>query len=386
MKTLAKKSLCAFLFCLYGWVHSSLHAEPFRRTGQGIRNLGMGNVGVALSYDENALQYNPAGLIGVEDWFFDWVILAEVSNDIFNNLNQFNNLSSNDREKIINLAVGKDLYGRVMTSTNLVLPFKAFTVGFSILGEAALNLAIENPVLPEANLSFRVDAPVYTVGAAIPFDRKRFVLGLATRSVTRTSLSGARLSIDTLLVENSQEKILERFSGATKAAVGQGYDVGMQWRIEGNWGLTLGAVAHNLGGLLFSKSNREFPKDIPPEYSVGFSLQPTSDYLKIHEEYLRVLYAFDLRDLTRQGTSDQVWVKRIHTGLEWGILPIDSSTSFIALRTGFNQGYWTYGFEINPLISSRYVTLEAAVYPEETGTVAGGGSQIRRVAQISFGF
>ena len=37
-----------------------------RRPFQGIRNLGMGNTGIALSFDENALFYNPAGLASVD--------------------------------------------------------------------------------------------------------------------------------------------------------------------------------------------------------------------------------------------------------------------------------------------------------------------------------
>ena len=37
-----------------------------RRPFQAVRNLGMGNTGIALSFDENALFYNPAGLVGVD--------------------------------------------------------------------------------------------------------------------------------------------------------------------------------------------------------------------------------------------------------------------------------------------------------------------------------
>ena len=46
----------------------SLHAQTgeMRRPFQAVRNLGMGNSGIALSFDENALFYNPAGLVGVD--------------------------------------------------------------------------------------------------------------------------------------------------------------------------------------------------------------------------------------------------------------------------------------------------------------------------------
>jgi len=52
-----------------------------RRPVQGIRNLGMGNTGIGLSFDENALFYNPAGLVGVDKILVGFPILNEVSDD-----------------------------------------------------------------------------------------------------------------------------------------------------------------------------------------------------------------------------------------------------------------------------------------------------------------
>ena len=49
-----------------------------RRPVQGIRNLGMGNAGIALSFDENALFYNPAGLASVDTILVGFPILNEV--------------------------------------------------------------------------------------------------------------------------------------------------------------------------------------------------------------------------------------------------------------------------------------------------------------------
>ena len=55
-----------FLIGFY-YTQSTLFSGELRHPFQGIRNLGMGNVGVASSYDENALIYNPAGLAAVDD-------------------------------------------------------------------------------------------------------------------------------------------------------------------------------------------------------------------------------------------------------------------------------------------------------------------------------
>ena len=64
---------------------SLLHAQTYdssyselRRPGQAVRNLGMGNTGVALSADESALYYNPAGLGGVDSLMLNLSILLEI--------------------------------------------------------------------------------------------------------------------------------------------------------------------------------------------------------------------------------------------------------------------------------------------------------------------
>ena len=52
-----------------------------RRPVQGVRNLGMGNTGIALSFDENALFYNPAGMASVDSILIGFPILNELSDD-----------------------------------------------------------------------------------------------------------------------------------------------------------------------------------------------------------------------------------------------------------------------------------------------------------------
>ena len=52
--------------------------SELRRPGQAVRNLGMGNTGVALSADESALYYNPAGLGSVDSLMLNLSILLEI--------------------------------------------------------------------------------------------------------------------------------------------------------------------------------------------------------------------------------------------------------------------------------------------------------------------
>ena len=73
-------------------------------------------------------------------------------------------------------------------------------------------------------------------------------------------------------------------------------------------------------------------------------------------------------------------------GTEFGIFPIDSGASTIAVRLGYNQGYYTYGFELNPFIFIRGLNIQYAVYKVETGERMGDRPDKRRVLQINLGF
>ena len=71
-------------------------AGELRRPVQGIRNLGMGNVGIALSFDENALFYNPAGLASVDSIILSLPFLNEISEDAINISNEVSKLCGID--------------------------------------------------------------------------------------------------------------------------------------------------------------------------------------------------------------------------------------------------------------------------------------------------
>jgi len=151
------------------------------------------------------------------------------------------------------------------------------------------------------------------------------------------------------------------------------------------WGMS----AYNVGGLKFKRSDNETnPSDQEMELSTGLSWQP-------HWGPVRMLYAIDLRDLTLKHADDTycqsnkgtdcIW-KRLHIGTEFGFFPIDSGASTFAVRAGFNQGYFTYGFEFNPFIFFRFLNIQAAVYKTETGEKIGDRPDKRKVFQINFGF
>ena len=153
------------------------------------------------------------------------------------------------------------------------------------------------------------------------------------------------------------------------------------------WGMS----ARNLGGLKFArKSGVTNPIDQKPEYNFGIAMTPFDSM------GFRNFYEFDYRDITFDHADDASYCnknkyvadcnyKHIHIGTEFGFFPVDSATSVFALRFGWNQGYYSYGFELNPFIIIRTLNIQFASYKAETGD-ASGEPEGRKVLQINLGF
>ena len=95
-----------------------------RRPFQAVRNLGMGNSGIALSFDENALFYNPAGLVGVDAIIVGFPFLFEVSEHSVDIVNEISKLDgSSNTAEVIELMMGKRVHFRNLVDINVIMPF-----------------------------------------------------------------------------------------------------------------------------------------------------------------------------------------------------------------------------------------------------------------------
>ena len=316
-------------------------AEPFVRPGQSIRNLGMGNVGIALSHDENALFYNPAGLARVEEVYGSLNFLVGASEDVVR-ASQGNSLKRKDVEKVGDIferVLDKTFYIRGMSSLNLLIPIiHSMTFGASYFYDAESAIALENAVLPQLSLAARFDEG-QTFGVSIPVtDNNSFILGLGVRVINkRTEFPYTTFTLSKIIRAGKKAESLFP-EGSSDSARGVGGDIGIQWRIPGNLQITLGAVAQSIGSMKFlRKEEAVTPKDRAMEIGIGVSIQPEWGPF-------RLLSAIDIKDLTMKGTDDTDVEKRLHTGVELGFIPIDSTASFVSVRGGYNQGYGTLGF------------------------------------------
>jgi len=371
----------------------SLQAQTgeLRRPGQGVRNLGMGNTGIGLSFDENALFYNPAGLASVDTILVGFPFLMEVSDDSVNIIKEVSKLSGDSKNAdIVALLMGKRVHFRNLIDLNLIMPFgELMTFGAASGIETQFDFGVRNPVAIEIDFGFRLDR-INNFGFALPVARGRWLVGAGVETIERCDIPLTTATFGTVLNNSDIGSSIGKCElNDLKRA--QTFNFGFQRRLETASALkmTWGFTANNVGGLKFKRSDNETsPADQNPEYSTGFSWQPSWGPV-------RLLYAIDIRDLTMEHADDTdcqskkstdcLW-KRLHIGTEIGISPIDSGASTFAIRAGFNQGYFTYGFELNPFIFFRGLNIQYAVYKTETGSQIGDRPDKRKVFQLNFGF
>ena len=364
-----------------------------RRPVQGVRNLGMGNTGIGLSFDENALFYNPAGLVGVDKILVGFPILNEVSDDSVKIIKEIRELvEDKNTSGIAALLMGKRVHYRLLTDLNLILPFgELMTFGMARGLETQFDLGVRNPVSIEIDFGFRLDS-ITNLGFGMPVLRGRWLVGAGVEPVERCDIPLRTTTIGTILTNTDLETIYGKCE-LNNLKRAQTFNFGFQRRLETAHALKMiwGMTANNIGGLKFDRSDNETnpnPSDQNLELSTGLSFQPSWGPV-------RMLYAIDLRDLTMKHADDTycqsnkgtdcIW-KRLHIGTEFGFFPIDSGASTFAVRAGFNQGYFTYGFELNPFIFFRFLNIQYAVYKTETGDQIGDRPDKRKVLQINFGF
>jgi hypothetical protein len=357
----------------------------------------MGNTGIGLSFDENALFYNPAGLVGVDKILVGLPFLFEVSEDSVSIVNEISKLSgSSTTADVVELLMGKRVHFRHLIDLNVIMPLgleqqfgDLMTFGAAGGYETQFDLGVRNPVSVEIDFGFRHDR-FSNLGFAMPVARGRWLVGAGVETVERCDIPLTKATIGKIL---SNTDLSSSTGGCelTNLKRAQTFNFGFQRRLETASAMKMiwGMSAYNVGGLKFKRSDNETnPSDQNLELNTGLSWQP-------HWGPVRMLYAIDLRDLTLKHADDTycqsnkgtdcIW-KRLHIGTEFGFFPIDSGASTFAVRAGFNQGYFTYGFEFNPFIFFRFLNIQAAVYKTETGDKIGDRPDKRKVLQINFGF
>lgn len=335
---------------------------------EGVRPLGMGGAFTAVSDDENAMLYNPAGLNQIKG-FHQFEILnptMEVNKkavdfgtdlaDILRNANE-----SERFDKIIDFIgqrFGENLHGKISFFPNLV--FHNFGIG--ILAQGVGNGEVHNPLSSSAiELKVTLDAALLVSGAR-QFEIKKkhpLLVGFTAKGVSRQQIDKS-YTVRQIAEQkfDIQTELNEEIGFALD--LGALYPIPIPSRLNPTVGLSLQNI---VGGDLGSAG------ELPSQVNLGVSLKPKIRYGK-------VLLAADIVDLTRNLGEDNDLAKRLHMGVEYKFPRI------LSFRTGLYQGYPSFGTTIDFWL----VKFSAAYYIEEVGAFTGQKPDPRYIAQLSIGF
>ncbi|MCB0307965.1 MAG: hypothetical protein KDD48_01225 [Bdellovibrionales bacterium] len=347
-----------------------------------VRNLGMGNVGVAIegSHDSSPF-YNPAGLNDLEKGRFQFLsptfVLSKNAVDLIGDIKDLKDdldsaASDPDKTRVFNEFVqnnsGKFRYIRFsMDVFNYVR--KNFAAGLVI--DERLSLSVRQAGSnPQFNLRNLGDAAFYVSGAH-DFWEKLLQVGVTIRPTVRFAINEQDEIVDYSDIgddANGDLKLTGQLENIKERRFGMGVDLGLKsnlafslWK-DAKWYQLLkpavGFTWQDIGSPDFglAPSNGQ-------TMNLGVAVHP--DLWK-----LKNVVALDLREIN----EERPFLTKVHFGLESKLPWI------VAVRAGVSQGYLTAGATFDLWV----LKLDAAIYHEEVGVTSRTDGNLRWAAKISF--
>lgn len=380
--------LCISLLSL-GMGFETVHASPSFDTPspslyRQVRNLGMGNVGVALKGTHASSPfYNPAGLNDLDSGKLRILNLTgEISKDAFSLIKDVKNLvddlesasdENGDRFRVLDDFIAKNngKFRHLRLTTEIVgYARKNFAIG--LLAEENFDFTVREPAVPEFHVRSTTDLVAY-VSAAKAFFEDALQVGVTLKPTVRLAMDEADEIIDyadtqndangKLKLESQLENIWE------KQRFGLGADVGLKSNLafgslkEAAWRKKLqpmvGLTWQDIGSPSFDSApgNEE-------SLSVGVAVHP--EFAKFKNAF-----ALDVRNINQ----DTPFVSKLHLGWE------TKFPAILAVRAGLSQGYVSAGATVDLWVAK----LSAAIYSEEIGVHTRQEGNTRYVVQLGFG-
>lgn len=354
-------ALLTFMFSLMAPV--VLYAQEIPVLYRGMRTIGMGGAFTALSDDENALFYNPAGLNDVSLYGGTDIFnpLFEISSDSVGLASDLADLEGSNLVNVTNFLrerVGEHQHVRFSLFPNILV----HNIGVGILAQGTGDLEIRNQSIPDAVTDIKTD--IGLVGGVAYGLLDGIQIGVGAKLIQRR---GVRKTFTVVDIAGGQFDPLD----SMKSEFGYSFDIGVLSHIDRlPLGLpipldpTVGLVLQNVTDLDFDTLGK-----IPQQLNLGFAIHPT---IYVMSSTL----AFDILDLTKETGQDDDMNKRMHLGAELRF-PVVAS-----LRVGLNQmKYVTAGVTLDVL----FMQFDFATYGEEIGVYAGQREDRRYLFQLTFG-
>lgn len=322
--------------------------ELLRTPYPGVRPTGMGNAFLAISDDNNALWYNPAGLARVKDYHVS-VIDLSMGVDSLTTLGRlgdalfggnYNGLIEADKQSM-----------RVGARPTLVMPY------FSMALFNQANAFMEMSDID--NLNANVDIYAFNdIGLAMGFGvplGPYFSIGATGRVFHRTGVDTTLTALDLITelglpsTDDFMAAAFDHVMELTGAGLGIGVDVGMMASVPLPAGYprwTLAAVINDLGTTSFRPIGLSSgPPPVPMTFHFGTALE-----YELGMRRGNVNVAFDFRNAFDNATL----IKKLNLGVEY-------KHRFFALRGGVSQGYPSGGisFQFPPHTRIHFSTYGA---------------------------
>ncbi len=309
------------------------------------RSLGMGGASVAITSDETSLYRNPANLGSVRDYY--GTLLDPEIEGSSNFVQQVSSQSTgkafevSEIMKVLSTNLEKYYHAKVQLTPSVIT--RNFGLGLIYRNEVSAEMDAAGTNL---DLKYQSD-----IGA---------VLGANLRLFDgRVKIGGSAKAISRIEAVNSALPVAGPTDLATIGSEGLAYSFDGGLLLQAPWDYipTLGVVVKDIGGTKFDKQDglrlnaTSRPAFVPQSVDAAISIFP------IHGNQLRSVWTLEYSDVTNS-RNDTDYAKRIHAGIE-----INSRDIFF-FRLGYNQRYWTAGFEI----SSERLQWQVASYGEEIGT------------------
>lgn len=327
------------------------------------RSLGMGGASVAVTSDETSLFRNPANLGSIRDTY-GTLLDPEVdaSSNFVSQVTSKSTSKAFDIPEVMSvLSSNRDTYyhARMQVSPSVVTRY--FGIGLIYKNEMDSEM---NTAGTQMDLKYYNDVGV-VMGSNVRFFDGRIKIGGSAKMINRIEVVNPTLS-------TSGPTDLGTIASEGTAFA---FDGGLLLQAPWIYIPTLGVVVHDIGGTKFDKDDglrlkaNSRPATVPQSVDAALSLFP------IHGNELRSVWTLEYSDvLNSRNDTDQA--KRIHVGVEL------NARDIFFFRLGYNQRYWTAGFEI----SGSYFQWQVSSYGEEIGTAQAPREDRRLASKISLRF
>ncbi|MDP2167397.1 MAG: hypothetical protein Q8J64_03585 [Thermodesulfovibrionales bacterium] len=359
-------SALALLFASEGLAAQTDTLLNYPRLYRGARTAAMGGAYTAVGGDVEALFYNPATLykmdfqlnlinplVDVNENALDIYQDAADAMDVDNETDRLNKIT-----EIIQKNMGKPLHVRAA----LFPGFAVKNYAFGVLGQVEFDTRLHNPLGSAGAVEMDGGYEYGPVaGFSLPTGIGGLRAGLGAKLISRSWVK-RNFTVREIASENFDMNDYTTENSDFSLDAGLLYELPVMESLKPK----IGVSVLDITDLDFKEGGK-----IPMRANIGLSVNPKVPFLG------DVILAADYEDVTNEFAEDKSTWKRVHLGAELGLLK-----RHLLLRGGVNQGYGTFGAELDIWV----IKLAYTYYAEEIGAYAGQEMDKRQMASLTIGW